>query len=42
VKARILLKPDVSEAGEGWSDNRVVEALATGLATVARTRQRRG
>lgn len=40
VKARILLKADVSEAGEGWSDSRIVEALDTSLATVARTRQR--
>jgi hypothetical protein len=23
LKARILLKADVSEAGEGWSDNRI-------------------
>jgi hypothetical protein len=40
LKARILLKADVSEAGEGWSDNRIVKALDTSLATVARTRQR--
>jgi hypothetical protein len=40
VKARILLKADMSEAGEGWSDSRIVEALDTSLATVARTRQR--
>src|SRR5579863_2498362 len=39
-KARILLKADVSEAGEGWSDSRIVDALDTSLATVARTRQR--
>ena len=26
LKARILLKADVSEAGEGWSDSRIVEA----------------
>jgi len=25
LKARILLKADVSEAGEGWSDRRLVE-----------------
>ncbi len=24
LKARILLKADVSEAGEGWSDNRII------------------
>jgi hypothetical protein len=40
VKARILLKADVSETGEGWSDSRIVDALDTSLATVARTRQR--
>ena len=27
LKARILLKADVSEAGEGWSDSRIKEAL---------------
>ena len=27
MKARILLKADVSEGGEGWSDSRIVEAL---------------
>ena len=26
LKARILLKTDVSKAGEGWSDSRIVEA----------------
>ena len=25
MKARILLKADVSEGGEGWSDSRIVE-----------------
>ena len=40
LKARILLKADVSTAGEGWSDSRIVEALDVSLATVARTRQR--
>ena len=40
LKARILLKADVSEAGEGWSDSHIVKALDTSLATVARTRQR--
>jgi transposase len=40
LKARILLKADVSEAGEGWSDNRIVKALDISLATVARIRQR--
>jgi len=27
TKARILLKADVSEGGEGWSDSRIAEAL---------------
>lgn len=27
IKARILLMADVSEAGEGWSDGRSIEAL---------------
>ena len=40
LKARVLLKADVSEAGEGWSDRRIVKALDTSLATVARIRQR--
>ena len=32
TKARILLKADVSEAGEGWSDSRIAEALDTSVA----------
>src|SRR5258707_6411229 len=40
LKARVLLKADVSEAGEGWSDSRIVKALDTSLATVTRIRQR--
>jgi hypothetical protein len=39
VKARILLKADTSEAGEGWSDSQIALALDTSIATVARTRQ---
>ena len=27
ARARIMLKADVSEAGEGWSDSRIMEAL---------------
>src|SRR6516162_7255847 len=34
LKARILLKADVSEAGKGWSDNRIIEALETSPAMV--------
>ena len=40
LKARILLKADVSEGGEGWSDSQIAEALDTSVDTVARTRQR--
>ena len=39
TKARILLKADVGEAGEGWSDSQIAKALDTSLATIARTRQ---
>ena len=35
TKARILLKADVSEAGDGWSDSRI----DTSIATVERTRR---
>ena len=38
-KARILLKADVSEAGEGWSDVRIAEALETSVGTIERTRR---
>jgi len=39
LKARILLKADISEAGDGWSDSRIAEALDTSIATVERTRR---
>ena len=39
LKARILLKTDVSENGPGWSDERIAEALETSLSTVLRTRR---
>jgi hypothetical protein len=39
TRARILLKADGSEAGEGWSDSAVAAALDTSINTVARTRQ---
>ena len=39
LKARILLKADVSEAGEGWSDSRIVEALETSASMVYRVRK---
>ena len=38
-KARILLKADVSEAGEGWSDIKIAEALDTSVGAVERTRR---
>jgi hypothetical protein len=40
LKARILLKADASEGGEGWSDSWIAAALQTSVDTVARTRQR--
>ena len=39
TKARILLKADVSDAGEGWSDSRIAAALDTSIANVERTRR---
>jgi Homeodomain-like domain len=39
TKARILLMADVSEAGEGLSDGRIIEALGTDQSTVHRTRK---
>lgn len=39
TKARILLKADVSEAGEGWSDSRIAKALDTSVDTIERTRR---
>ena len=38
-KARILLKADASDAGEGWSDSEIAAALDTSVDTIARTRQ---
>ena len=40
LKARILLKADASDVGEGWSDSQIAAALETSVDTVARTRQR--
>jgi Homeodomain-like domain len=39
TKARILLKADASEAGEGWSDSRIAQALDTSIPTIERTRR---
>ena len=33
TKARILLKADVSEGGEGWSDSRIAAVLDTSIAS---------
>lgn len=38
TKARILLKADASEAGEGWSDCAISEALDTGVNNIGRLR----
>ena len=40
TKARILLKADVSEAGEGWSDSAISAALDTSINNISRTRRR--
>ena len=40
IEARILLKADASDAGEGWSDSQIAAALESSVDTVARTRQR--
>jgi len=39
TKARILLKADVSDAGEGWSDSQIAVALDTSIANIERTRR---
>jgi hypothetical protein len=39
LKARILLKADVSPAGEGWSDSRIVKALDTNASMIYRVRK---
>src|SRR5436305_14491314 len=39
LKARILLKADVSGAGEGWSDSRIIKALETSPSMVDRVRK---
>ncbi len=38
LKARILLKADQGADGEGWTDERICEALETNISMVARTR----
>ena len=39
LKARILLKADVSDSGEGWSDSQIINALDTSPSMVYRVRQ---
>ena len=39
LKARILLKADVSEDGPGWSDNKIIAALDTSASMVYRVRR---
>ena len=40
LKARILLKADISNNGEGWSDGQIVAALETNEQMVCRVRQK--
>ena len=40
TRARILLKADVSEAGEGWSDSTISAALDSSINNIGRTRRR--
>ena len=39
LKARILLKADISEAGAGWSDSKIIAALETSASMVHRVRK---
>ena len=39
VKARILLKADASDAGEGWSDSEIIAALEISASMVYRVRK---
>ncbi len=39
LKARILLRAGISEAGEGWSDSRIIEALERSVSMVYRVRK---
>ncbi len=39
TKACILLKADVSEAGDGWSDSRIARLLNTSVVNIERIRQ---
>src|SRR3984885_11723792 len=39
LKARILLKADVSEAGAGWSESRIIKGLDTNVSMFYRVRK---
>ena len=39
LRARILLKADISETGPGWSDNKIIAALDTSASMVYRVRK---
>jgi transposase len=39
LKARILLKADISDVGAGWSDNEIIRALDTTASMVYRVRK---
>ena len=40
LKARILLKADQGEGGEGWLDERICEAFDTNVSMVSRVREK--
>jgi len=40
LRARMLLKANVGQAGPGWSDEKIAEAFEVGTSTVHRLRQR--
>lgn len=40
LRARMLLKANVGQAGPGWSDEKIAEALEVGPSTIHRLRQR--
>jgi len=39
LKARILLKADISKEGEAWSDDQIIKALSTTASMVYRVRR---
>jgi transposase len=40
LRARMLLKANVGQDGQGWSDEKIAEAFEVGLSTIHRLRQR--